>query len=81
MAQASNLFDAIRTGSWLTAERLRVYVILLSVASLLGITVLWLTGSGLTDSAGRPIGTDFANPYSAGTMAQRGEAAAAYDYA
>jgi len=81
MAQASNFVDAVRTGSWLTAERLRVYVLLLSAASLLGIAVLWLTGSGLTDSAGRPIGTDFANPYSAGTMAQRGETAAAYDYA
>ncbi|MCW8972642.1 MAG: hypothetical protein OQL05_05110, partial [Gammaproteobacteria bacterium] len=44
------------------------------------IAVLWLSGSGLLDSAGRPIGTDFANPYSAGAMAQRGEAAAAYDY-
>jgi uncharacterized membrane protein YozB (DUF420 family) len=81
MARASNLIEAIRTGSWLTADRLRVYVILLSAASLLGIAVLWLSGSGLLDNAGRPIGTDFANPYSAGAMAQRGEAAAAYDYA
>lgn len=81
MARTSNLIEAMRAGSWLTADRLRVYVILLSVASLLGVAVLWLTGNGLTDSAGRPIGTDFANPYSAGAMAQRGEAAEAYDYA
>jgi hypothetical protein len=81
MAQASQLVEAIRTGGWLTADRLRVYVVLLSAASLLGIAVLWFSGSGLLDGAGRPIGTDFANPYSAGVMAQRGEAAAAYDYA
>ncbi len=72
---------AVRNGGWLTAERLRVYVGLLSAASLIGVLILWLSGSGLLDNAGRPIGTDFANPYSAGLMAQRGDAAAAYDYA
>jgi hypothetical protein len=73
--------QAARDGSWLTAERLRVYVGLLSAASLIGVLFLWFSGSGLLDNAGRPIGTDFANPYSAGVMAQRGDAAAAYDYA
>ena len=81
MARASNIGEAIRSGRWLTAERLRVYVLLLTAASLFGVVFLWLSGSGLLDSAGRPIGTDFSNPYSAGVMAQRGEAAAAYDYA
>jgi len=85
MTEASNRFEAIgqaiRSGSWLTAARLRIYVLILGQASLIGIVVLWLSGTGLLDSAGRPIGTDFANPYSAGVMAQRGEAAAAYDYA
>ncbi|HSM40508.1 MAG TPA: glycosyltransferase family 87 protein [Afifellaceae bacterium] len=81
MARTSNIGEAIRTGGWLTAERLRVYVILLTAASLFGVVFLWLSGSGLLDSAGRPIGTDFANPYSAGVMAQRGQPAAAYDYA
>lgn len=77
----SGLLAALRTGSWLTGERLRAYSMLLSAASLCGVVFLWLSGNGLLDGAGRPIGTDFANPYSAGLMAQRGDAAAAYDYA
>ena len=77
----AGLMTSLRDGSWLTLDRLRAYTILLTLASLLGVGFLWLSGNGLLDSSGRPIGTDFANPYSAGLMAQRGEAAAAYDYA
>ena len=77
----AGLMTSLRDGSWLTVDRLRAYTVLLTLASLLGVGFLWLSGNGLLDSSGRPIGTDFANPYSAGLMAQRGEAAATYDYA
>ena len=76
----TGIFASVRSGVWLTADRLRVYTILLTAASFFGVAFLWLSGNGLLDSSGRPIGTDFANPYSAGLMAQRGESAAAYDY-
>jgi alpha-1,2-mannosyltransferase len=41
---------------------------------------LWTSGNGLVDAWGQPVGTDFANPYSAGRMALEGRAATVYDY-
>jgi hypothetical protein len=75
------LIAALRSGDWIGPERVRGYSILFLLFSAIAIVGLWTTGEGLLDAWGRPLGTDFANPYSAGRMALEGRAAAAYDYA
>lgn len=71
----------LETGDWLTRERMRNYALLIGVMSAIGIAVLWASGEGLVDLLGRPIGTDFANPYTAGLMALDGAAATIFDFA
>lgn len=70
--------QALRSGEWLTAQRLRAYSLIL-----LGLSVLvfagWIAASdGLIDRNGQPIGTDFSNVYAAGTLTWQGRAAEAY---
>lgn len=72
------LWQHIRTGDWLTMERARAYsLILLAVATVA--IVGWIALSdGLIDRNGKPLGTDFSDPYAAGTLALAGHAADAY---
>ena len=72
------LLDHIRTGDWITPARVRAYsIIMLGLA--LAILGGWIIGAdGLIDRNGKPIGTDFANVYAAGTLALHGHAADAY---
>lgn len=75
----TQILNNIRTGEWLTASRVRNYsLILLAVcaASILGWVAL---SDGLIDRNGKPLGTDFSNPYAAGQLAWAGRAADAYD--
>src|SRR5687768_1269500 len=74
------MLQALRSGSFVTRERLRVYSILLLVAYAVAIVALLATSDGLVDRAGRPLGTDFANVYSAGRLALDGKAGLAYDF-
>lgn len=74
------MLEALRSGSFVTRERLRVYSILLLVAYAVAIVALLATSDGLVDRAGRPLGTDFANVYSAGRLALEGKAGLAYDF-
>ncbi len=62
-------------------ERVRGYSLLFLVLFALATLALWTTGHGLLDMWGRPIGTDFANPYAAGRLALEGRPAAVYDFA
>ena len=64
----------------MTRQRMRVYSLLLLVAYVATIVVLLATAHGIVDTAGRPIGTDFANVYAAGKLALAGEPALAYDW-
>ena len=70
----------LETGDWLTPERMRNYALLIGIMSFIGLAALWVSGDGLVDHFGRPIGTDFANPYTAGLMALDGAAAQIFDY-
>jgi alpha-1,2-mannosyltransferase len=70
----------LRSGNWVTCERIRVYSWIILCMSLAAIIFLWSYPLGMLDQMGRPKGTDFSNPYSAGKMALNGQAAAAYDY-
>jgi alpha-1,2-mannosyltransferase len=70
----------IRTGDWMTLARLRNYAVIFLVIYALA-AVIWIAlADGLIDRNGKPLGTDFSNVYSAGTLALAGDADAAYDW-
>lgn len=73
------MIDALRGGTWLTAERIRAMPRMLLAVTTLAILVWIGLSDGLIDPNGKPLGTDFSNVYAAGELANRGEAAAAYD--
>ena len=76
----SRLLTFFSTADWLTADRILAYARIF-VAVLIVCAIGWVAMSnGLLDPAGHPIGTDFLNVYAAGLMADRGQAAAAYDW-
>jgi hypothetical protein len=74
------MLSALRSGSFLTRQRLRIYCLLLLVTYVGTIAALVATADGIVDMAGRPLGSDFANVYSAGRLALEGKAALAYDW-
>ncbi len=71
--------DTLRNGDWLTRERIRVVAVALLFASAAGLLYLIVTSHGAVDLQGRPLGTDFSNVYAAGTYANEGRAALAFD--
>ena len=75
----NGVLDSLRSGNWLTRERIRLVAALLLIASAAGFLFLVVTAHGAVDVAGRPLGTDFSNVYAAGTYALDGNAAAAFD--
>jgi alpha-1,2-mannosyltransferase len=70
---------AIRDGSWVTQERVRLVAFVLLLTSLAGTTFLVVTSDGRVDIMGRPLGTDFSNIYAAGTYVLEGRPAAPFD--
>jgi alpha-1,2-mannosyltransferase len=76
-----SVWQHLRSGRWLTADRARAYsVILLAFYAIAVIGWIALSG-GMIDRNGKPIGTDFASFYAAGSLALEGHAAAIYDMA
>ncbi|MDO8877647.1 MAG: glycosyltransferase family 87 protein [Pseudolabrys sp.] len=75
----AGLIDLLRTGAFVTRERVRLVAFGVLAASLIGIVFLLAGSTGLNDSYGRPLGTDFASFYAAGTLVHDGLAAQAYD--
>jgi len=71
--------EALREGSWLTRERVRLVALMLLAAAVIGAAFLIATSDGRNDRFGRPLGTDFSNVYAAGTYALDGEAAKPFD--
>lgn len=69
----------LRSGTFLTEERLRLWSIALLTAFVMALIYLGATAHGLNDAKGRPLGTDFSNVYAAGSLANRGEAAVPFD--
>jgi len=70
--------DILRSGAWLTRERVRIVTFALLAAFVLGAGFVAVTSDGLNDRFGRPLGTDFSNVYAAGTYVLDGEAAAPF---
>ena len=69
----------LRSGAWLTRERIRLVALLLLVCSRAGVVFVAATSDGLNDWRGRPLGTDFSNVYAAGTYVLDGEPTAPFD--
>jgi len=69
----------LRDGHWLTAARMRLWAVAVLIASAAGLVYLVVTSNGLVDYQGRPLGTDFASFYAAGTLVLEGRPEAAYD--
>ena len=71
--------EILRSGDWLTRQRVRFIAVALLIASAAGFLFLVVTAHGGVDLAGRPLGTDFSNVYAAGTYVLRGDTNAAFD--
>jgi hypothetical protein len=71
--------QALRSGDWLTRERITLVAIALLFATAAGFLYLVATAHGGVDRQGRPLGTDFSNVYAAGTLVNEGKAATAFD--
>ncbi len=75
----AGFIDILRTGAWLTRERVRLVALALLAASAIGAGFLIATSDGLNDRLGRPLGTDFSNVYAAGTYVLDGQPTAPFD--
>jgi len=75
----TGLLDNLRSGAWVSRERMRLVAGMLLVAGLLGAVFLAATSDGLNDRFNRPLGTDFSNVYAAGTYVLDGQPAAPFD--
>jgi alpha-1,2-mannosyltransferase len=73
------LAEALRSGAWLTPERVRLVALAVLAASVIGFGWLVATSDGLNDVRGRPLGTDFANVYAAGTYVLEGRPTLPFD--
>jgi hypothetical protein len=77
----ARLVQSLRSGAWLTRERMRLIALAVLAASALGLMFVVATSDGLNDYQGRPLGTDFSNIYVAGTWVLDGHPAAPFDLA
>ncbi|WP_336972628.1 glycosyltransferase family 87 protein [Sphingobium aromaticiconvertens] len=68
------------TDRYITRERVLLTASLTLLATIIGLSVLLWGSHGTVDSLGRPLGTDFSNVWTAGWMADHGQAAAAWDW-
>jgi len=71
----------LRSGDWLTADRVRAAGAISLAIACLSILYLLATSHGTLDAWGRPLGTDFSDVWTAGQMALDGRAPAAWDWA
>jgi hypothetical protein len=73
------VFADLRSGEWMTRERVRLWALAVLVACLAGLGFLLVTSDGLNDYQGRPLGTDFSDIYAGGTYALDGKPGLAFD--
>ena len=71
--------ELLRSGAWLTRERVRLLALAVLIASAAGFLYLIVTAHGLVDFQGRPLGTDFSNVYAAGTYVRDRDPEAPFD--
>lgn len=75
------IWQRLRSGDWLTAERARAYSLILLVISAIAAAGWIALSDGLIDRNGKPIGTDFSNVYAAGRLTWEGRPSDAYQAA
>jgi alpha-1,2-mannosyltransferase len=80
-AEMERVRELLRSGDWLTRERVRLVAFAVLIASAAGFLYLVVTTHGGVDFQGRPLGTDFSNVYAAGTYVRDGEPDAPFDLA
>ncbi len=73
--------DILRSGAWLSRERIRLVAAAVLIASVAGLLYLAVTANRLVDTQGRPLGTDFSSFYAAGTYVLDGDPEARFDRA
>jgi alpha-1,2-mannosyltransferase len=73
------MLDRLRSGDWITRERVRFTAAGLLIAFVAALAYLIATADGANDALGRPLGTDFSNVYAAGTLVRDGEPQAPFD--
>jgi alpha-1,2-mannosyltransferase len=73
------MLESLRSGDFVTRERMRLVGLLLVAAFAAGLAYLAVTANGLNDTLGRPLGTDFSNVYAAGTYVREGNPEAPFD--
>jgi alpha-1,2-mannosyltransferase len=73
------MLESLRSGDWITRERVRFAAAALLIAFIAALAYLVATANGLNDTLGRPLGTDFSNVYAAGTLVHDGEPQAPFD--
>lgn len=73
------MIDAVRTGRWITRQRLCVYPAIIILITFWMAVFVTMSSDGLNHVSGKPLGTDFSNVYAAGTYAREGQAALAFD--
>ena len=70
----------LRSGNWLTTERITVYSAMMVIALVIAIIGLVINAQGILMPDGQPLGTDFSDVFTAGKLALKGQAAASYDW-
>jgi alpha-1,2-mannosyltransferase len=73
------MLESLRSGDWITRERVRFAAAALLIAFIAALAYLVATANGLNDALDRPLGTDFSNVYAAGTLVRDGEPQAPFD--
>src|SRR5215469_12574338 len=75
----THIWQSVRSGDWLTAERARGYSLILFAIAVVALAGWIAISDGLIDRNGKPVGTDFSNVYAAGELTWQGKPADAYD--
>lgn len=80
LCQQMAMISRLCPDQFITPERVRITAWLMLAATLIGLAYLFATAHGTVDSLGRPLGTDFSNVWTAGWMADQGQAAQAWNW-
>lgn len=73
------MLGLLRSGDWLTIDRLTVYPRLLLAAFIIGFVALFATSTNRIDAYGQPLGSDFSQVWIAGAEVRAGAPDAPFD--
>ena len=73
------MWRQVKSGEWLTRQRLHHYPLILLAVSLIAAALWVAVADGLIDRNGKPIGSDFSNVWAAGNLVLKGQPDAPFD--